>query len=1211
MALTTNQLVYGIMGMAVGGYKTVVEDYVTANGTDAAAAALLTKTDINPQAPLGGDLYDNDTFAAKLVASMFPELDDADQAALATSVVTYMTNNGLSRGAVAVDLIEALDSIESTHSVFGASAARFDAAVAAADAYEGDATDINTLQDIVGTTGSDRGQNFTLQPTPDVIKGGSGSDTIFGVVDDAVAAQNTLTAADEIDGGAGNDLMTVLLRSDYDGGATIENVETLQIGSNDAAVRAFDYNVNLGAYEVTGVETVVYDQINNGEQLTVNNITPSAEGGVAPALKWDNEAGSRAGTIAATFREATVTGTTNLSVILDDVNAMNAGDGIMNIGGGVETVTITSQSQGTTTNTLNNSGNADTGSNAVGADIISAGSLTKVVLLGSQEIGKAAGVVTDTTGARAAFLGRTDRAVNNDMGLTADSTNNATESNLLSVGSRVTEVDASGMTASANVRFVAKNDGSATNVTVTGGSANDYVEFELGNINADGGAGDDTFAFINNQGNSTFGEGDSIDGGEGDDTIQLGLNGIGTYNISETELRNKTSIGTLDLRGNATNLTLSSDFVANADTANSIAIRTDKIIQSSADNAANPTDGPTNNLEDASTHTIDMTMLSSNQAVNFMGGSGSDRIILDDASFNILKTLDGGSREDQIIPAGADRYDTLTLTTNGENVVIDSQDLSNVSNFEGMILTKNSATAVYDITLTQTFVNNNTESSNSGNTGINDTIFQIGTTNAANQSALSAGDTVEIDVSDLLNATDTGRAAGFTTRTIDITSLENAGVIVTFTGNTGALTAAAVRLTGVLVANGADGNFADVTRQSGAKVDPNVVVLDTTTGVDGIDLNVLGRDVEVSQTTLQAFDTIIGTGATTNNDMNFNGAVTTLMIDSSAGQPFANVTNLNAINLDDEVNSVYITDDGMFAATGLNISGGGKTDSFVTIGANINGFSTTGTISGGGKTDSLTVNAVTTGHNLGQLVADVETITLNGAATEDLSAQFGGGASAIVVGATTTSLTVNNSGTAMAGVNLSANVPATVTITNDDDVVFAAAAFDGGLTNLTVDVSGDTTGASVDFSAVTSLVAPSTTVTLGAANGVADNVDINAVSTVTNIGNIVTIENFEAGAGLDTITTSVAGPLNDAFIVTLASTTEANFVADVNTAVSGLAFTTDAATDNDFVVVTVSGGAMAGTYVVIDSDGSDSVNAGDEAIMVVGMTGTLTGADFA
>jgi len=90
------------------------------------------------------------------------------------------------------------------------------------------------------------------------------------------------------------------------------------------------------------------------------------------------------------------------------------------------------------------------------------------VLNATTELGK--------MGGRVATTGLTDTVATDGVG----SAITGTASNLLSVGSRVTTVDASASTAAVNVQFVAKTDGSATNVTFTGGKGADYVEFEIG-----------------------------------------------------------------------------------------------------------------------------------------------------------------------------------------------------------------------------------------------------------------------------------------------------------------------------------------------------------------------------------------------------------------------------------------------------------------------------------------------------------------------------------------------------------------------------------------------------------------------------------------------------------------------------------------------------------------------------------------------------------
>ncbi len=724
-----------------------------------------------------------------------------------------------------------------------------------------------------------QGQDFTLTTGQDLFPensatGNAGADTIRGVAGQFEGAQDqtTLNSSDIIDGGVGDDRLVVNMTGDqYLGGATIKSIETLQIGTNLADhVVAFDMNVNQGAYEVTNVNTLDYDQITTTETLVVQNVVPvdpqaDAADLVVPNIIWANEAGSAAGTIATTYRQLSINGAAdNQSVELVNVDAtQHAGDGVLAIGAGIESITIIS-SGAVAQNTLNdpdytgslgetaaaNIGNIDyndTGDHngaffagyqyeldvagnttvsdtmVVGsaADLVSRGSLTSVILQGGTAIGKGADVIVkapDAVGRDSVSdvwlhsVGLTDRWVsvyNSKLAFTTTGDTKAvnptadggitnafgdgTASNLLSVGSRVTTVDASGMNANTFIRFVPKDNDSASDKTFIGGKADDYVEFETGNVTATGDTGADTFAFVNSQPKSAFSENDKLTGGEGEDTIQLGLNGFGNYTISQTELRNKTGIDVLDLRGDESNVTLSSDFVSSADEAGRITVHTDRIVRTSNEDDAN---SPTqSNQEDTSTHIVDLTFLGSTDGVTYKGGSGSDRLILNDATFNVQQVLDGGlfdgyaSRNDDKNDltkdwATAGDYNTLTVTTNGEQVVLDARDLSGVNNFDGLVLTKNSATATYDITLTQSFLYANTSVQDEvTDTETNDTIFQIGTIAAANQFALNAGDTVEIDVSDLLSPDNTKLAVAGFVRKFDVTSLEDAGVTINFFGH--------------------------------------------------------------------------------------------------------------------------------------------------------------------------------------------------------------------------------------------------------------------------------------------------------------------------------------------------------------------------------------------------------------------------------------------
>lgn len=58
-----------------------------------------------------------------------------------------------------------------------------------------------------------------------------------------------------------------------------------------------------------------------------------------------------------------------------------------------------------------------------------------------------------------------------------------------------------------------------------------------------------------------------------------------------------------------------------------------------------------------------------------MGGSGSDRLILDNESFNQFVDLDGGTNMGQGVVAMAGDYDTLTVR---DSAVLDRGDLANV-----------------------------------------------------------------------------------------------------------------------------------------------------------------------------------------------------------------------------------------------------------------------------------------------------------------------------------------------------------------------------------------------------------------------------------------------------------------------------------------------------------------------------------------------------
>ena len=80
----------------------------------------------------------------------------------------------------------------------------------------------------------------SLTPGVDTFDGTSGADFIRGVAGSALGTQDqtTLNSSDVLNGGAGADTLALLLNGGgYGGGATIRNIETLQIGTNDTIRR--------------------------------------------------------------------------------------------------------------------------------------------------------------------------------------------------------------------------------------------------------------------------------------------------------------------------------------------------------------------------------------------------------------------------------------------------------------------------------------------------------------------------------------------------------------------------------------------------------------------------------------------------------------------------------------------------------------------------------------------------------------------------------------------------------------------------------------------------------------------------------------------------------------------------------------------------------------------------------------------------------------
>lgn len=510
-------------------------------------------------------------------------------------------------------------------------------------------------------TSSSTGQTFTLTTAQDTPVGSDAADIFRGVAGVGVGQQDqtTLNSSDIIDGGKGEDTLVVLLNGNYGGGATIKNVETLQLGTN-AAAAAFDYNVNAGSYEVTGVKTIVLDQINTGETLTVNNLVRDNGTGALPALSWINDntgVNGLAGTSNVNYRAGSVSGTADEQA----VNLTNVRGGALNIAAGVEKITL--NSLGTATNSI------------AAIDSITAGTTTlrEVVINATAQLGGNRKISTD--------------AATRGLEIAQAPTNANTETtSFVTVGSGVTKVDASASTAGVNIAFT---DATAVNNTFLGGKGGDTVILNGGNDSLSGGEGNDTFIF--NQTNTSsnglfFNNSDTIDGGTGTDTIQIdyaGANALNQVTIQTSEWLNSKGLDALDIRAQNSRVQLDDAFVSRADAvANSFEVITNKIVQN--DTTASVAD------EANSRHLIDLTTVSAARAIKVTGGEGRETVIVTDA-LNGNSTLSGGRGLDTLVV-----QNSATLT---------GQDLQNVSGFNVFNLVKTSANAqTFNIDLTAAFL---------------------------------------------------------------------------------------------------------------------------------------------------------------------------------------------------------------------------------------------------------------------------------------------------------------------------------------------------------------------------------------------------------------------------------------------------------------------------------------------------------------------------
>lgn len=958
-----------------------------------------------------------------------------DNQLLADALTDYITVHGTNKiGIIAYQLGTLLSPLEND-ATYGAAAKAWNAEVTASYEYSADPS--NTVPSTGDVNGNEAGKNFVLTVGQDVRTGTSGADFFRGVAGVQVGNQDqtTLNSSDILDGGFGQDALIVNLTGPlYQGGARIKNIETLQLGTNGTA--AFDYNINAGQNEITGVTTIVADQINATESLTLRNIVRDAADTDLPTISWVNDStaiNGMAGTVNVNYRAASVSGTADEQA----VSLTNVRAGALNIAGGVETIKLTSA--GTATNSVN----------AIDSITGVTSTLEKVFITADAQLGGARKISTT-----AGTIGmEVDQAPANG---------NTEHVSNVAMGARVTLVDATGSTAGVNVAFT--DGATAVNNTFIGGEGNDTAVFLGGNDKFEGGKGDDTVVFrqTNTSSNGTFfNNSDSVDGGEGKDTILVdyakdsGANNVHVNGVTlqTSEWLNSKGVDVLDIRSTNARVQLDDSFVGRAD-AGSFEVVTNKIVQN---------DSTTSVADEMNSRTqIDLTTVGANRAVKVTGGEGRETVIVTDA-LNGVQTISGGNGFDVLVVQNG-----ATLT---------GQDLANVSGINTFNLVKTGAAPqTFNVDLTAAFltaaidpnagagVSKNVQNAFRVVTDVNDArgnvalngVQLIGTGDVVNVTIDTTGLTTAgaVNLNDLLA---TAAAVNVTnaTGTALLTKVAGVGGAITVNGAVagnifngavaaenaayGDMTANSVAGVGTPLASGAN----SVGGGGGAGAAGNTFTL--TAGTDII--------TTTSSTLVLAPTTYFGSGndvvtsdagRTDNGDILVDGSTTdadVLNATLTAAYTPANITNIETLNYTLLADSAM----NMAGATGYNtigLTGSGTRAATITNlleGKTINANSSNMTISmstlAASTTNAATVNLNgVTGVTLSNGVNDIDVLTLAGGTNTNsitIGSDFSAAADQITVTGTG-ALTVNATEAIATGIKIAGTTPTTFTLGVDD-----------------------------------------------------------------------------------------------------------------------------------------------------------------------------------
>ncbi len=340
------------------------------------------------------------------------------------------------------------------------------------------------------------GTTFTLTTSADTFAGTDNDDTFTGVFGSGTAADNTLSAGDSVNGGAGNDTLSLTAIGNTPSAAiATTNVETISI--RDVA------GANLNAVLIDNDPTIAFTSTLDAQTSTVNNASLASTFSLAGQGDLTVDFLSTAGTAdtAQVAVAGTGSATNSVAVNVSDTNTVEAvtvatsGTNFATITGGTAAAKVTVTGDGTNTlaitgaSTLEVDASAATGAtNFNMGTTLSVGDNIKGGTNSGDEltatIGSAGQIIATSSGVEKVDLDFTAAGIFNMSNMTdvtaIEVDNDAQNASLTSVASTVASVTLDGAAAAntkaASIAYASSNSGDlALNVGATDSTAANLV----------------------------------------------------------------------------------------------------------------------------------------------------------------------------------------------------------------------------------------------------------------------------------------------------------------------------------------------------------------------------------------------------------------------------------------------------------------------------------------------------------------------------------------------------------------------------------------------------------------------------------------------------------------------------------------------------------------------------------------------------------------